>query len=112
MGRSVMTHRNRAADARLRSIEKALQAQGHKLNATIRREDAGDPKADTLPVHAAIRCLMEEASSLRPASSAGLAIKARIIVGAGYDITQAGYALLHSLASDLDAKDRHRQRRR
>ena len=105
-----MTHRNRAADARLRSIEKALQDQGHRLNATIRREDAGDPKADTLPVHAAIRCLMEEAVSLRPASYRGLAVKARIVAGAGYDITQAGYALMRSLASDLNERDRQRRR--
>jgi len=101
-----MTFRNCAADARLRRIEKALQTEGHRLNATIRREDAGDLTADTIPVHDAVARLVDEASRLRPASYAGLAAKARIVVGSGQDLSQTGRVLLYSLANDLDRRDR------
>ena len=95
-----MTFQNRAADARLRSIERALQGAGNRLNAIIRREDAGDSTADAMPLHCEIRRLVDEAASLHPVSNAGLAVKARI-VARHYDLAAEGRAVLRSLVEDL-----------
>lgn len=98
-----MTFRNRAADARLRGIEKALQSAGNRLNAMIRREDSGDPSADTMSIHREIRRLIEEAADLHPGSNAGLAAKARI-VARYYELAAEGRAVLGSLLEDLVTK--------
>ena len=98
-----MTFRNRAADARLRSIERALQNAGNRLNAIIRREDAGDKTADAMPIHREIRRLIEEAADLHPVSNAGLAAKARI-VARYYELAAEGRAVLGSLVEDLITK--------
>ena len=101
-----MAFKNRAADARLLGIEKALQGQERRLNTTIRRQDAGDLVADSMRVHQSTRRLMEEAAELRPTSSVGFAAKARMLAAVRDDTSAAARALLRSLLNDLDSRDR------
>lgn len=101
-----MTFKNRAADARLLGIEKALQVQGRRLNTAIRRQDGGDLAADSMLVHQSTRRLMEEAAKLHTTSSIGFATKARILATVRDDTSAAARALLRSLFNDLDSMDR------
>ncbi|MGI4800791.1 MAG: hypothetical protein ACRYG8_43575 [Janthinobacterium lividum] len=105
-----MAFKNRAADARLLGIEKALQGQGRQLNTAIRRQDAGDLAADSMLVHQSTRRLMEEAAKLHTTSSVGFAAKARILATIRDDTTAAARALLRSLLNDLDSRDRYTRR--
>lgn len=106
-----MTPRSRAIDAQLERIERMLQRAGNRLNAAIRKEDAGDAIAasDVTSFHADMRKLVAEAAKLRPSSTTGLASKARI-VGVHYELVTVGRAVLRSLIEDLHAngRDRHR----
>lgn len=103
-----MTFHNRAADARLSRIEKALQSAENRLDAAIQKEDLGDETSNSDALHDEIRALVDEASYLRPVSSDGLASKARIAVKS-YNLASVGQSILYSLVEDLQIKA-HRRR--
>lgn len=103
-----MTFQNRAADARLSRIEKALQSAENRLDAAIHREDAGDETSNPNPLHDEIRTLVGEATELHPVSNAGLASKARIVVK-NYDLAFVGRPILYSLVEDLQVRERRRR---
>jgi hypothetical protein len=105
---TLMTSRNRAADARLLSIERALQKLGNRLRAAIRREDDGDAAANTMPIHDEVARLVGETAELHPMSDAGMASKARIVL-AYYGLAEGGRAVLHSLVADLHVRSLKRR---
>lgn len=103
-----MTFQNRAADARLSRIEKALQSAERRLDAAIVRDglsSSGNETGDKADLHNEIEALVGEAARLHPASPAGMASKARI-VWKNYDLAFVGRTILYSLIEDLQAKER------
>lgn len=102
-----MSFRNRAADARLGRIEKALQNAENRLDASVIRGGLlpDNEASDKAALHNEIEALVGEAARLHPASAAGMASKARIVVK-NYDLTFVGQTILYSLIEDLQVKER------
>ena len=95
-----MTFKNRAADARLGRIEKALQSAENRLDAAVYTGKAGDSAIVSDKLHEMINSLVSEASTLRPMSRAGFAAKARITVR-NHHLASVGRSILYSLVEDL-----------
>ena len=102
-----MTFQNRAAAARLIRIERALRNAENRLDAAIHRQDTRGEVSDVTPLHNQIRALVGEATDLHPASDAGLASKARIVVR-NYNLASVGRSILYSLVEDLQVRERRR----
>lgn len=102
-----MSFQNRAADARLGRIEKALQSAENRLDAAIVRDGllSYNETDDKAALHDEIKTLLDEAARLHPASAAGIAAKARIVVK-NYDLGFAGQSILYSLIEDLQVIER------
>lgn len=95
-----MTFKNRAADARLGRIEKALQSAENQLDAAVGMESAGNSSLISDELHEKINALVDEASNLRPMSDAGFASKARI-TARNHHLASVGQSILCSLIQDL-----------
>jgi len=102
-----MTFNNRAADARLGRIEKALQTAENRLDAEVHAGNEGGNSSVSDELHGKINTLVDEAAHLHPVSDVGLASKARIVVK-NYHLPSVGESVLYSLAEDLQIKANHR----
>ena len=102
-----MTFQNRAADARLGRIEKALQTAENRLDAAVYMGKAGESPVLSDELHKAINTLVGEASNLRPFSRAGFASKARI-TARNHHLASVGRSILYSLVEDLQVMGRRR----
>ena len=91
---------NRAADARLGRIEKALQTAENRLDAVVYMGKVGESPVVSDELHKTINALVGEASNLRPVSHAGFASKARI-AARNRHLASVGRSVLYSLVEDL-----------
>ena len=102
-----MTFQNRAADARLGRIEKALQSAENLLDAAVFLGAAGNSSFSPDQLHKMINALVGEASNLRPMSHAGFASKARITART-HHLASVGRSVLGSLIEDLQIRENRR----
>jgi len=106
-----MKLKDRAVEARLLKIERALVNTRHRFKSASAKEDAGDQQAGVV-VQAMVRqqrFLVEQAADIHPASFIGLAAKARI-AGHHLDMPTAGRLVVRSLVEDLHALEPLRRR--
>ena len=102
-----MTFKNRAADARLGRIEKALQSAENRLDAAVFAGSIGDGSFIPDKLHKTINALVGEASNLCPISHAGFASKARITART-HHLASVGRLVLGSLVEDLQIRENRR----